>query len=616
MALCACAPAPPRSPAASPSLPAFRTAPGSLHTWVIEYRTWPEAVAKLQANPHSEGQPLHIVVDDDNGEQLPCDAYRLGLDAIGAEAFAIEDCDPESGVTTVRLRDWDALFDGDGDASRPRTPLLVTSDTAPSAPDVSPNAALRCFAAVHPFVRDRGSLHYLTPGHYDLRVPDDTLEVRPDGDRWLIGGHPSKVDYEVVDGRAAKIVVEGETTLQCGVSPPSASPGIGRRVRGSTRDRADRRQGSCGGDGSADRTIPLHLDRPTRIRLRLEASYDGVLYLVDHSGGDELSCAHTNLAERLAVIDRRLPAGDYDVVVDGSGAAQGDFVLYTTEVAPGTPRENPAVRGHLVLGGEVRGDTSYSFSNRYEPGCQHSYATHAPEYVYRLLVPERTFVAMRLTPADGRHLSLSVRDTLEPGADERMCSKLDARHHHESEVYGELEAGEYYVLVDSDHDGAPEDSAGAYRLAVHGELARDAMASHHVRGSLASGEVERTLADGISVFSPSCARTTSAEDVFELDVTQPSRVTVRATAGFHPVVALRRSLTPGPGEEIACGRSPEASTQDSASVSVHLDPGRYYVVVESGYGLFYRSRGSDRDRGRPHFRLSGRYQLDTAIEAE
>src|SRR5581483_11223203 len=76
-----------------------------------EYPTWPAAVAARQADRHSEGRVVHVVVRDAGNERIPCAGYSLGLDAVARAAFVVGACDSRTLATEVRLARRSALFD-------------------------------------------------------------------------------------------------------------------------------------------------------------------------------------------------------------------------------------------------------------------------------------------------------------------------------------------------------------------------------------------------------------------------------------------------------------------------------------------------------------------------
>src|SRR5690348_7215316 len=75
-----------------------------------EYGPWPNAVAALQTELHSEGRAVHVVVRDGAGEIARCGTYSLTLAAPGGAAFVVGACDPSTGATELVLAHRTALF--------------------------------------------------------------------------------------------------------------------------------------------------------------------------------------------------------------------------------------------------------------------------------------------------------------------------------------------------------------------------------------------------------------------------------------------------------------------------------------------------------------------------
>ncbi len=122
--------------------------------------------------------------------------------------------------------------------------------------------------------------------------------------------------------------------------PPRAStceqaPTLPRNgsVHGTTSGYSNQLGASCGsGARSPERVFSLSLSRRARVGLRLESSFDGVLYV--RSGcqrGAEVACNDDAGDTRHSALDLTLDAGTWYVVVDGyAGSQSGDFDLTTS----------------------------------------------------------------------------------------------------------------------------------------------------------------------------------------------------------------------------------------------------------------------------------------------
>ena len=94
----------------------------------------------------------------------------------------------------------------------------------------------------------------------------------------------------------------------------------GHTISGNTSPSTDRFQASCaGGAASADDVYRIQLARRSTVRITLEASYDGALYLrrdcTDQT--TELACNDDSTDNHHSYIEATLDRGTYYVVVDG-----------------------------------------------------------------------------------------------------------------------------------------------------------------------------------------------------------------------------------------------------------------------------------------------------------
>ncbi len=577
----------------------------------VESGEWPAAVASLQADVRGEGRVLHVIVQDARGQRAACGRYTLRFDDAGEQAFTILECDPRTQATAVRLARRAALFDHGDIVPTPRTvevsAVEVRSGAARGGAATPGGSDVACTVAVRPFLRDleHGTVVYLTPGRFQIRLLGAGAAASVEGGGWLLRGRVDAamaLEYDVVDTRTGRVAVHDRATLSCGAQPlatggspyaapppvaPQAAPAyaeltVGGSARGTTRGAVDRLAGTCGGAMSGERVVPMVVTRASRVPLLVEADHAAAVYVLPRGArrGLEYGCARS-MGPRGAVLDRPLAAGAYDVVVDGVNGAEGDFTLRAEEVSPDAPAEDPSVVGDLTVGSEVHGDTRGAAA-LYRGSCV---GDGAPEQVYRMRLAQRAYVVLDLaSDYDG---ALHLRSSLDDARSELACNDDfgDTRH---SRLARELGPGVYYVFVDGYGSGA-----GSYTLRASGETSDDALATGHLRGRLGLGDTPGLLRPGVSLYAGGCGGAGS-EDVYEFTVDRPTFATLRVTGGFEASIAVRRSLDAGAAGEVACqGRG------RVAEVSRHLDPGRYYVVVDGG------AQG-----------VGGAYTLHAAVEDE
>jgi hypothetical protein len=265
----------------------------------VELGTWPEALVALESDVAAQGRTISICVQHDGREPCaPCGSYELGLDAAGAAAFRIGECDPASGTTQLTLVDRSALFDHDDVVPRPRsvtihaTLLSSVSATGGSAP--LGGASLACTARVDPFLRDleHGTVVMLRPDRYDVRVLHAGVSVTTVDETWLLSSSEqitSEVEYTVVERATGRVELRGRASLVCaGETDAMTAVAVdGAIALAQSHASALTPQALVAG-------VPFHADRldpdtqffgafrvqaPTRLRIRVHAPPEAVVDL-------------------------------------------------------------------------------------------------------------------------------------------------------------------------------------------------------------------------------------------------------------------------------------------------------------------------------------------------
>ncbi len=129
--------------------PAFADSALTIRT--VEGGDWSHTVDELRAN----GLPqhgVHVEVRDADDQLVRCADYVLSLDAAGARAFFIGDCDPATQTTELCLNDRTFLYNHAEGIAQPILPALVAS--RPPSPVVTPPVIASCWALVGPQVID------------------------------------------------------------------------------------------------------------------------------------------------------------------------------------------------------------------------------------------------------------------------------------------------------------------------------------------------------------------------------------------------------------------------------------------------------------------------------
>lgn len=236
-----------------------------------EYGSWTESIARLERNPASEGQTLHVDVRDDAAHPLECGAYRLALDTVGARAFALGRCDPATGMTEVRLFRRAALF-----ARGPHGSFQALG--------------VRISAAVVPRATDANRVGTSAPA---ATVPPQPPAEDPYVDVALL---------PTISLDASGPIRESRVATTCTEAPEI---GQGVTVDGTTLD------------GSQRPVYLLHLENQTSVRLDISSSFGGEIDIYPACPDGLLETSHSSVfgvgpQQRL---EWDVRSGDYYVVI-------------------------------------------------------------------------------------------------------------------------------------------------------------------------------------------------------------------------------------------------------------------------------------------------------------
>jgi hypothetical protein len=371
----------------------------------VDGRAWPEVVAALEADVGAQGTSVPICVHAGADTAcLPCGQYTLALDASGTRAFTVGSCDATSGATTLTLTDRSSLFDHTHAVPAPRAielrASIVSLVTESGGAATTGGSSLGCAASIRPFLRDleHGTVVYLGPADYDVRVAHAAIAVAAQGDGWMLTSQErieADVDYAVIERSSGNQVLTGRATMVCASetttggattssparAPAPATPSVtffdasGAAAGTFTHDgeatvvsvAGDTRHGTntlrnttCGGASTPDDHYRLVLTGPAFVQVDVSARFRCSLYVVDPHGGPPPCVAADEHARACHLAERLLP-GEYDVYVDGADDHEEGH--YELQVHAGTP---PPPWVWRVTGSSI------------EPGVQIRIVGHAP----------------------------------------------------------------------------------------------------------------------------------------------------------------------------------------------------------------------------------------------
>jgi hypothetical protein len=200
---------------------------------------WSSLVTQIQADPSSQGRVYHLEVDA-GMEPARCGDYTLELDAVSAQAFRLEGCDPATNRTALRVVDRAALFEQGDVVPRPRVAtvratMIVRSEAVGGGGTPAVRADVACTVALAPMLYDElhGVKIPLTPDRFDVQVLDGAVSVDVEGDAWEARGEGHAAlafRYQATDRATGEVVLTSTATLECADTPEtplaSATPTV------------------------------------------------------------------------------------------------------------------------------------------------------------------------------------------------------------------------------------------------------------------------------------------------------------------------------------------------------------------------------------------------------
>lgn len=377
---------------------------------------------------------------------------------------------------------------------------------------------------------------------------------------------------------------ELQSLAQVCQSAPALVPG--QAVTGRTAGQPSYFTATCaGGAGSPDRVYALDVPTRSRVRVRMQSTHDGALYMRGECANPntELACNDDHQDVNHSMIVTTVDPGRYYVYADGySTTNAGDFSL-RADLAPLTggsmPADSCASPGTLSPGQDFELDT-FPASDDMSGSCG---GQGAPDVVYRLDVQSRTRLRARLTDAEFAG-ALYIQRSCGQSSSEVVCSSGGGPRRGATELDVNLQPGTYFLVV----DGVRPDDFGAARVETQLDDLAALEATCRQAPRLRPGRtVTGDTSSARDRFQASCAGgARSADLVYQLVLQRRSRVRINATQQYDGALFIRRDCV-DPTTEIAC--NDDAQDNRHSSIDVVLDRGTYFVFVD---GYSDRSQGA------------------------
>lgn len=376
----------------------------------------------------------------------------------------------------------------------------------------------------------------------------------------------------------------------CGAAAPLQP---GQAVTGSTAGQPSYFTATCaGGARSPDRVYSLEIPNRSRLRLRMQSTHDGAIYVRSDctNPNSELACNDDHRDTQHSMLVTTLDPGRYFVFADGySDGNAGDYSL-RADLAPvgggAAPADNCQNAGNIVAGQDIDVDT-FPASDDYAGSCG---GQGAPDTVYQIQVQQRVRLRARL--AEGEFpAAMYIQRQCGQAASEIVCASGEPG---QAEVDANLQPGTYFLVV----DGTQQDAFGSARVEVQLD---DLQALEHACQQAPQIRPGRTLTGDTSSssdrFQATCAGSARSNDlVYRLVLRRRSRVRITSEQQYDGAIYIRRTCT-DMTTEVAC--NDDSQDNRHSLVESVLDAGTYFVFVD---GFADRSQGSftmDVDVSRP-----------------
>jgi hypothetical protein len=359
----------------------------------------------------------------------------------------------------------------------------------------------------------------------------------------------------------------------------------GHAVTGSTANQPSYFTATCAnGARSGDRVYSVNVPTRSRLRVRMQSTHDGAVYLRRECANPntEIACNDNHRDAQHSMLVATVDPGRYYVYADGNDASNaGDYSL-RADLAPLTGGTAPAdacnSAGTATPGQDLELDT-FQASDDLAGSCG---GQGAPDVVYHLDVQNRVRLRARMVDSEFQ-AAMYIQRQCGQSASEVVCSSA-AGGNGGTELDANLQPGSYFLVI----DGLTPDQFGAARVEMQVDdlqaLARTCQQAPRLRpGHTVTGDTSSSS----DRFQASCASgARSADLVYQLVLTRRSHVRISSNQQYDGALYLRRDCIDA-STEVACNDDSPDNTH--SMIDTTLDRGTYYVFVD---GFADRNQGS------------------------
>ena len=353
----------------------------------------------------------------------------------------------------------------------------------------------------------------------------------------------------------------------------------GQPISGTTIGMASSFEGSCAGAG-ADRVYTLDVAQPSRARVRMQSTHDGVVYVRSTcaDSSTELACNDDFGDTRHSLATATLEPGRYFVFADGFSAlesgpgAAGDYSI-DVELAPtsgGAPGDTCTTALPYQPGQPVRVDTM-RFADDAAGSCG---GQGSPDVTYRLDLRSRTRIRATFGEGNEHPPVLYLQSTCGDARSELACVSAMSGGAFDQTV----SPGTYFLVVDGTDANAFGVANVNLQLDDLGALEQACRSAPMLRPGT---QVRADSTSSTDRFQASCGgEARSPELIYRLQIRRRSLVRLSSEqTGWDGVIYLRRDCLDAVTE---LGCNDDAGDNRHSLVETILEPGTYFVFVD-GY---------------------------------
>jgi hypothetical protein len=373
------------------------------------------------------------------------------------------------------------------------------------------------------------------------------------------------------------------------------------RFYGRTTGMVSHYAGSCGSGSAGDAVFSFTLDIGTQVTIDTQgSSFNTSLSLYD-SGSNFITCDDDGGGSNTSRIVTTLAAGTYYVVVDGFGAATGDYSINLNPTLVNNYNNDLFASfdelGDLTNSSVQRiGSTNVApIGNNYNLSCDGTDGDHDAVFRFTLTQTRTVRISTEGSTFDTVLALQGPSATVPSSVSELECDDDDGSGYW-SFIERNLGPGTYYIILDGFRNcnwfwGCDPAQRGAYFLNVQSfapgkntnetrTTALDVMRLDN--RTTAASYTGNTAPMTNDITSSSCGSSAAGDAVFMFNLVNPARVVLDTVgSSFNTTLTLRDSSF----GVLSCATG---STSSSIDTGTPLAAGTYYAVVDGAAGGAYR----------------------------